>query len=38
MGGFIDSETRQDLLSQSMVIIFGRAQGIARDIRAHDGE
>lgn len=38
MGGFIDSEIRKDLLSQSMVIIFGRAQGIARDIRAHDGE
>lgn len=38
MGGFIDSETRQDLLSQSMVILFGHAQGIARDIRVHDGE
>lgn len=36
MAGFVDSETRQDLLSQSMVILFGRAQGIVRDI--HDGE
>ena len=38
MGGFIDSETRQDLLSQSMVILFGRASGIARDVHANDVE
>ncbi|WP_354675279.1 hypothetical protein [Cupriavidus alkaliphilus] len=38
MGGFIDSETRQDLLSQSVTILFGRAQGIARDVRVDDVE
>ena len=38
VGGFIDSETRQDLLSQSMVILFGRSQGIACDVRADDSE
>lgn len=38
MGGFIDSETRQDLLSQSMVILFGRTRGIARDVCVHDVE
>lgn len=38
MGGFIDSETRQDLLSQSMVILFGRASGIARDVWVNDVE
>ncbi|WP_431112476.1 hypothetical protein [Variovorax paradoxus] len=38
MGGFIDAETRQELLSQSMMILFGRAQGIARDVHAKDGE
>ncbi|WP_186235108.1 phospholipase D-like domain-containing protein [Burkholderia gladioli] len=38
MGGFIDSEIRQELLSQSMITLFGRARGIARDIRVHDVE
>lgn len=37
MAGFIDPEIRQELLSQSMVILFGRAQGIARDILDRDG-
>lgn len=37
MGGFIDLETRQALLSHSMVILFGRRCGIARDV-VHDVE
>jgi hypothetical protein len=38
MGRFIDSEIRQGLLSQSMIILFGRVQGIAPDIRIPDCE